>query len=168
MWIRCFIATTLVMGGIVQAGAGDLGWSRYTNARFGASADIPMALFVPERAPDDGDGQSFQSGEDAAIIRVYGSLYSATADSFFAYARSTIAEAANDGLTVTYKTSGSAFFVYCGLKRDRIVYSKTIFGCKDVAETVEIEYPASSKSLYDPLVARIAGSLKAQAGLECK
>ncbi len=37
--------------------AEDLQWTHWINPRFGMSIDYPAALFRPERAPENGDGQ---------------------------------------------------------------------------------------------------------------
>src|SRR3712207_486861 len=44
------------------------GWSRYTNERFGASAEVPLHVFrLVEPPPANGDGRAFTSQDGAEL-----------------------------------------------------------------------------------------------------
>ena len=158
----------VLLVGLGPLAADDLNWRRYTNARYGASAEVPMGLFTAGRAPDNGDGQSLRSSDGAATVLIYGSLYSSSSDNFAAYRETTLGDERRDGLDITYKTAGHDFFVYSGVKGGMIVYTKTIVGCPDIAETLQITYPATQKVLYDSIVSRMARSLSVRPSAECR
>lgn len=161
-------APLLATFGLSAAAADDMNWRRYSNARYGASVEIPMGLFTAGREPDNGDGQSLRSSNGQATVLIYGSLYTSTAASFAAYRDATLADERKSGLAITYQTAGRNSFVYSGVQAGTIVYTKTIIGCPDVAETLQITYPASQKLLYDRIVSRMANSLSVRPSLECR
>ncbi len=50
--------------------AGD--WAVYTTPRFGTSVDYPQSLFLLLPAPENGDGQAFQTAEGRANFAIWG------------------------------------------------------------------------------------------------
>jgi len=139
-------------------------WRRYTNARFGTSAEYPASLFQPGEAPGNGDGLAFESKDGTAEIRVYGSHGPSTVtDSFAEYRNWLTRHEVDEGLKVSYRAGGKDWFAISGESRGRIVYIKVVGDCPNLsmAHHLRIEYPVSDKALYDPVVARTARSLKA-------
>jgi hypothetical protein len=130
----------------------------YVNARFGTVCTFPDQIFserMPE--PENGDGLQWLSA-DGASVACYG-RYNAGDDT----PESVVEEekaSTEPGHKVTYSKTGKNWAVLSGTKGDKIFYERCVFGKEDVIHTVWIEYPASFKSKYDPLVGAIAGSLK--------
>lgn len=138
-------------------------WARYTNDRFGTVIDLPLLFTVIEPPPTNGDGREFSS-KDGARLRVYGSHGSNTVTgSFDEYKTWLIAEKGAD-LHITYKAEGKGWIAFSGLKGSMIAYEKVIEGC-DAGHHLSVEYPASKKKLYDPIVTRMARSLRCRPAL---
>jgi len=141
-------------------------WKRYTNARFGTSAEYPANLFEPGEPPENGDGLAFEARDGTAEIRIYGSHGpSVVTDGFPEYRNWLTRHEVGEGLKVSYRAGGKDWFAISGESRGRIIYIKVVGGCPDLsmAHHLRIEYPVSDKALYDPVVARTARSLKAGA-----
>ena len=138
-------------------------WKRYTNERFGTSVEVP-ADFTAKPPPANNDGRTFVSRDGSARILVYGSnAPSVVVESFAAYKDWVAEEEAKDGLRISYKAGGPDWFALSGTAGPKVVYMKVVAGCSDrsVAHHVRIEYPSSQKASYDPVVARVARSLRA-------
>jgi len=138
-------------------------WQRYTNARFGTIAEYPADLFEPEEQPENGDGLAFTSRDGTAEIRVYGSHAPSTVtDGFPRYRNWLTKQEVDEGLKVSYRAGGKDWFAVSGEARGRIVYIRVVGDCPGLsfAHHVRIEYPFSDKALYDPVVSRVAKSLK--------
>jgi len=134
----------------------------YVNARFSTVCTFPDQIFtkrMPE--PANGDGQQWLS-TDGASLSCYG-RYNAgddTPDSVVGDEKAST----EPGYKVTYSKTGKNWAVLSGTKGDNIFYERQVFGKEDVIHTVWIEYPASLKAKYDPLVGAIAGSLHEASG----
>lgn len=136
------------------------GWAKYVNERFGTLAEIPRHLFsLDEPPPANGDGRSLSS-KDGAKIWIYAS-YGAhvVTDTFEEYKALLLKESDLD--RVTYKVESKTWLARSGTKGQNIVYEKVIEGC-GAAHTFRITYPDSRKTVYDPVVTRIARSLGCQ------
>ncbi len=144
-------------------------WVRYTNPRFGATADVPTEGFIANPPPDNGDGQSWTSEDGKGLITVYGS-FAAIVETFEAYRDWSIKIEKDGGLDITYDAGGRGWFAYSGIQGDDIVYNKVIRAenCSVlVANHVYLKYPASQKGRYDPIVRRMAKSLTSELGWVC-
>lgn len=142
------------------------GWSRYTNERFGTKIEVPLHLFkLVDPPPMNGDGRRLAS-KDGARLWIYGSHgpYSVT-EGFEDYKRWLLDGAEKDGIRVTYKAEGNGWIAYSGMKDATITYTKVIEGC-EVGHHLTVEYPASKKRLYDPIVTRMSRSLRCRTGLD--
>jgi hypothetical protein len=139
---------------------GSDGWSRYVNARFGTTAEVPTNLFkVAGPPPANGDGRQFKA-DDGAELRIFGSYSAATVtESFAEYKAWFLAQLQKDGLRVSYKPEGKDWLVASGSKGSGIVYIKVVEGC-DATHEMRIEYPSASRSTYDPIIGRLARSLR--------
>ncbi|MGX9144533.1 hypothetical protein [Mesorhizobium sp. 128a] len=134
----------------------------YINARFGTVCAVPENIFskrMPE--PDNGDGQQWLSADGASLACCgsYNALDN-TPDSIVDEEKAST----EPGYTVTYSKTGKNWVVVSGTKGDKIFYARSVFGKKDVIHTVRIEYPASLKAKYDPLIGAIARSLHEASG----
>ncbi|MCE4222391.1 hypothetical protein HCU64_01385 [Methylobacterium sp. C25] len=136
-------------------------WTAYGNARFGYVVDLPPG-FPPIREADNSDGGVSASAEGHAALSVWGSnLLDST---FRREAESRIAGDAEKGWSIGYRAVTARAASWSGSKGDRILYVRAIAGCKDQAAFMRIEYDASAKAVYDPIVSRLARSLKASGG----
>jgi hypothetical protein len=146
-------------------------WLRYTNERFGASAEVPAEGFVAQPPPDNGDGRAWTSTDGRGEISVYGS-HAGLADSFEDYHRLELQYATEDGVTVTYKAGkANEWFAYSGTIDGDIVYMKAIRAepCSSlVANHIHFRYPADQKAIYDGIVSRGAKSLTTKPSIECE
>ena len=138
-------------------------WKRYTNERFGTSVEVPAA-FTAQPPPANNDGRTFVSKDGNARILVYGSnAPSVVVESFAAYRDWVADQETKDGLRVSYRANGPDWFALSGATGSKVVYQKVVAGCSDrsIAHHVRIEYPSSQKASYDPVVTRVAQSLRA-------
>jgi hypothetical protein len=135
-------------------------WKLYVNARFGERAEYPADRFKPNPPPANGDGQSFMASDGAtlAIFGAYNVDNSSPAE-YEAFLRGTDTDYRN----VTYHATGKDWLVMSGTRGDTIYYEKYLFtGRKSDAITngLVVTYPSAAKATYDPIVARMAKSLR--------
>lgn len=155
-----FACVVLVAG---PALAGDGGWWRYVNPRFGTADDIPVAGFVPDPPPDNGDGKAWTSVDGRGHIAVYGG-YVVVADDFAGYREFLLETARNDGVDITYSAAKPGWFAYSGFKGETIVYAKVVVSdrCDTLtAHHLRITYPREQRAAYAPIVKHMAHSLAA-------
>ncbi|KQZ13401.1 hypothetical protein ASD44_04400 [Mesorhizobium sp. Root554] len=127
----------------------------YENDRFGTSATFPSDIFSQEQAPpENGDGLRWLS-DDGASLAIFGS-YNVLDET--PKTREAAAKAEKDR-PATYSRTGKNWVVLSGTDGDEVFYERYVFGPTDIVHGIVIEYPASLKAKYDPLVGRIAGSL---------
>ncbi|WP_114945677.1 hypothetical protein [Microvirga calopogonii] len=133
-------------------------WSRYRNARFGTSVDVPGIFTIVEPASANGDGRTYRSA-DGAELRVFGSHGAATVtENFAAYRTWLLDQLRTDGVVVTYTAKGKEWLVASGTRDGDIVYVKVIQGCGATHE-IRVTYPIASRQVYDSLIGRLARSL---------
>lgn len=131
------------------------GWRSYHNARFGTTAVAPKDWTMGE-PPENDDGRVFTSPDNRAEIIVSGSFRAFQKEQEIADRL-----APGDGESITYKKTGKDWLVVSGTKGDRIFYRKSLLSCNGaIWNNLSIEYPASEKKKFDPLVTRVARSLR--------
>lgn len=144
-------------------------WMSYVNPRFGTTAEVPVEGFAANRPPDNGDGQSWASVDGKGTISIYGS-FMVVADTFQGYREFTLNTAREDGVTITHSAGRDDWFAYSGTRGPDIVYMKALLS-KDcappTAHHVYLKYPATQRKRYDPIVTRVAKSLRAGRGVDC-
>jgi hypothetical protein len=154
-----FVPTAIALLALTgPALAQDLGpWLRYTNARFGVSVEYPTGLFKESgEAPANEDGTRFVS-EAGAELRVWGS-YSLFGETPY----EAICGERCEG--ETYRLARTTVAVSSGVREGRIYYEK----CRLVRDRtdarqfhcVRLDYDAAAKAAFDPVVTRIADSLR--------
>ena len=161
-----FLQTILAMMlFVVSARAAD--WTRYSNARFGESIDIPPGFVNDVSEPENSDGLTFHSADGKAALLVWGGNL-ADGD-FNADATDRLQSEKDDGWDVScQKQSGNAWSVYSGSKEGLIMYQRSISSCKGTqALHFRIEYPKAQQPDYDPIVARLGKSLNAGSASDC-
>lgn len=154
--MRRYTTILALLGFALMAAAAHAAPFTYENARFGTSATFPAEIFSREQPPpDNGDGQRWLS-EDGASLAIFGSynVLDETPTGKEAAAR------VNGGRKVTYSRTGQDWVVLSGTDGDRVFYERYVFGPTDIVHGIVIDYPASLKAKYDPLVGSIARSLR--------
>ncbi|SFP57453.1 hypothetical protein SAMN03159463_04487 [Mesorhizobium sp. NFR06] len=130
----------------------------YVNARFGQSCTLPEEIFdnaMPE--PENGDGQQWLSADGASLT--CSGIYNVDNDTPQGFVDEEKAST-EPGYRIAYSKTGKNWAVLSGTKDGRVFYERRLFGKDDVIRTVWIEYPASLRTKYDPLVDAIAKSLR--------
>lgn len=153
MRISSFVLALALVAGSASAAE----WEVYRNARFGTTVDVPADVFRPLPAPDNGDGQRFESADGRASLTVF-----AGNNVERRTLRQLIQAAESDatGERITYRKAGRSWFVISGFRGDDVFYRKLLLSEGGrVGHTVELVYPAAEKATYDRLTARIANSL---------
>lgn len=149
------VAITILVASACAAASAQQ-YRTYANARFGTTAELP-ADWKPDPPPANGDGLIFRSPDGRASVTVSGSfnVWDSIDEAMKIY------EQPQDGETVTYRHREPRALVVSGTRGDVIFYAKHILSCRDqVWNSVHIEYPARDKTAYDPLVTRVARSLR--------
>jgi hypothetical protein len=157
--VLCVLAALSVV--VPAAAAGN--WLTYHNDRYGTTIDYPD-IFVAQPPPDSNDGRAFKSadGADFSVSALYNAL-----DFTVAKYRDFIVKNIDPGSTVTYQASGGNWFVISGTKGADIFYERHLLSHgAQMTEDFVISYPASLKSTYDPIVARMAKSFRPGTGYQ--
>jgi hypothetical protein len=150
---------------VATATAAD-GWTRYSDPRFGAAADVPPGFTAGER-PAEGGGLEFTGADGRARIAIYG-LPNVESQRLKEYSAFSLEEEARAGWTITYNRVTDSWFVHSGRKEDRIFYEKTILVCDSrIVNSVWIEYPSDVKTRFDPIVERTSASLRHEKADAC-
>lgn len=161
-WYVALLLTAMMTGNTLAAE-----WRTYGNERFGATADIP-ADYKEGEAPTNDDGRRFTSPEGDATIAVWGSLASLENESFTQYAEQLVGYDKNDGWDNSYTAGKKDWYAFSGSKGDQIVFEKIIQACDgQIANHVRLEYPASRKTEFDPIVTHVTRSLRSEKGWQC-
>ena len=138
-------------------------WTTYRNPRFGTTIAYP-SRFRPGRPPENNDGLSFAAA-DGATLSVWGSLNVLEHD--LAGLEAFLRQNAAAGERITYRAAGGNWLVLSGTRHDRVFYRRHAFSHRNaIINAFEITYPASLAGAYDPIVARIARSLRPGSGYQ--
>ena len=143
-------------------------WTTYSNPRFGASIDVPPGFVNDVPEPENGDGLTFHSADGKAELLVWGNNL-VDAD-FNQDVAARLKSDMEDGWNISYVAgvNGSGWQVYSGTREHRLLYAKSLSSCKETqALHFRIEYPEAQKTGFDPIVARLAKSLKASPATDC-
>lgn len=163
MLCRPFLLVLAVLAAIPAqlstASAKDDSWQTYANPRFGTIADYPAAIFTrPEPPPENGDGQTFTGKDGTAKLSIYGSFNSGDHTP-----RSYVDALIRPRDAIAYEHITKNAFAVSGQRGETIWYQRCNFqgGDPDTIHCFVLEYPARQKQQWDPIVARIAKSLRA-------
>jgi hypothetical protein len=136
-------------------------WLTYQNDRYGTTIDYPD-LFKMQPPPGSDDGREFKSS-DGADFTVSASYFAL--DLTVAKYRDFIVKNLDRGSAISYETRGKDWFVISGTVGDKIFYEKHRLS-HGMNEDFVMSYPASTKQTYDPIVARMAKSLRSGKGFQ--
>jgi hypothetical protein len=138
-------------------------WLTYHNDRYGTTIDYPDQ-FKPEPPPDADDGRRFKDAQGVEFA-VY-AAYNALDFNLAKYQDDTLKNLHADQV-VTYQAHGDNWFVISGTKGDNIFYERHVLSHgRQMTEAFSITYPVAAKLNYDPLVARMAKSLRPGKGFQ--
>lgn len=133
-------------------------WRTYVNDRFGATASYPDRFSIRDEPPANSDGQRFHTADRRASLIVFGFL-----DALGETAKQIMESRKSSDVTYTLADARAASFTLSGRRGDRITYERCLRSGQDksIFVCVDLDYPASERAAYDPIVKRIAGSLRA-------
>jgi len=132
-------------------------WKTYVNDRYGTSIEYP-SRFKPGEPPDSNDGLRFTT-EDGAELAVWASY--AAMNRSLAELEASLRENLKDDEKITYRATGKNWLVLAGTQGDKVFYTRYLLTHRNELENaIRISYPAALAATYDPIVARIAKSLK--------
>jgi hypothetical protein len=139
------------------------GWDTYTNARYGATADVPpgFAQMGPEAA--NSDGVIFRSRQGGALLTIYGD--DVPGSDFETFIAGEIAhEKSYNGWNITGQTVTPDWAEYTGSVGSRFLKVRTIASCGGrQAVSIKFEYNGN----MGPTLSRIERSLKAGPARSC-
>jgi hypothetical protein len=143
-----------------QADAAIDGWRRFVGEKFGTTIEYPPD-FEALSEPDAHDGVTLVA-RDGARILAYAS-YNIEEQTLDDFAVSNLQ--GDDYARVTYRRRGKDFLVVSGLRdiegRENVFYERYYMAADgETIHAVAITYLRELKATYDPLVGRIAGSLR--------
>lgn len=143
----------LIAGASAMARAG-----YYENARFGYSIEIPAGFSKVVEA-ENSDGGTARSANGAAELAVWGA--NLLDETFAEDVRSRVVSDATEGWSIRYKVVKRARASWSGSKGGRVFYSRAIRACEGQAAYFRIEYDRAAAKAFDPVVRRLAKTLKA-------
>ncbi len=156
--LMALLAGLLLVSPVPEAAAET--WKLYVNDRYGTAAEYPADRFHPGRPPDNSDGQSF-TADDGAALAIFAHLN--VDNDKPAHYEAVLRSGSSDYSDVTYRATGNNWLVLSGHRGDSIFYEKYIFAKgKDlgVIHALVVTYRRDTKAIYDPIVARMAKSLR--------
>ena len=129
---------------------GGVTYGVYENERFGFTALYPAGILLPADRLPGGMGRFFLSPDGSAALSVYGVPLGEGALEA-AYGQ----QLAAADQTVTYKASGTGWFVVSGYKNGAVFYQKTLETPRALA-SFRISYHPSWKPLMDDITTEIS------------
>jgi hypothetical protein len=156
--------TLALVASALAANAQDLGWTTYSNPRFGGILRYPSEVFTSRRASEARDGVLFAT-EDGSAKLLVGAFENTEGYSPRSY-QAFIARESYDGLRVDYAPVGQRWSVLSGTHGDTMIYEKAMFTCGGaVINSFALVYPIAEREFYDPIVEDIEDSF--QPGAAC-
>ncbi|MBX3292174.1 MAG: hypothetical protein KF881_04670 [Acidobacteria bacterium] len=131
-------------------------YTSYVNDRFEFLVEYPSSILTPQRPPENGDGRTFKSKDNKIEMRVWGQN-----NALFRSVEEQFAEAKRQCGKTNYERVGAMLFAFSCVKNGRVIYQKTLYReSDDVFINFLIDYPLREKKRFDPIVTRIANSMR--------
>lgn len=142
-------------------------WSIFDNSRFGYAVAVPPGFAPAGPPPANGDGAMLASADGTQRLTVGGGNISE--GSFEAAAQAAIGYVREEGWTVSYERVTPSWASYSGLRNGMVLYARSIALCGGAQyATFRYEYPERDLATLEPVVNRLAKSLRATgAGESC-
>ena len=139
-------------------------WRTYRNERFGTSIDYPSDRFSPGAPRASGDGLRFAAADGAAFtVSAINNVLHQT----LAAIENAVAKNLTGGERIARREHGPNWFAITGTRGNEIFYSRHLLSHRrEIINDFEITYPTKLRRLYDPIVLRMANSLRAGAGID--
>ncbi|GAA0518851.1 hypothetical protein [Deinococcus depolymerans] len=133
----------------------------YGNPRFDYWVNVPGDLGAL-RPPDNGNGQSWVSGDGLVRVAAWGSYGPGVFDapSVSAWAAYTERQEVASGSRVTYRRLLPGAFVLSGYQRDGRIFYQRVLVRDGTEAAVRVMYPEARRGVWDARTARIAASLR--------
>ncbi len=144
----------------VPVTVGKDGWGIYRNPRFGMVIPVPPGM-VPQRPPDNGDGQAFTTPDGKVSLTVYGSFNVDNLGDVEARWKEALAE---PGRTITYKRKTDGWFVISGVTQDGTGFYERYVADSKYCSGWVLAYPQSGEKTYSAWVERIAKGYEPRLG----
>jgi hypothetical protein len=139
-------------------------WRTYRNERFGTSIDYPSDRFNPSEPPANGDGLRFAAADGAAFTV---SAINNVLHQPLSAVENAVVKNLTSGERIARREHGPNWFAIAGTRGNEIFYSRHLLSHRrEIINDFEIHYPAKLRRLYDPIVVRMANSLRAGAGID--
>jgi len=136
-------------------------WTRYSNPRFGYSADVPPG-FTLKQEGDNGDGAAFRSDDGRSRLLLFGTMVED--NDFAAEARQRIGWDRQDGWEITYDKVTPGWVSYSGARSTHILYVRGIALCDGSAAYFHLEYPRDALKRFNSVISRMVTSLQPAVG----
>ncbi|MBJ7534206.1 hypothetical protein JDN40_08825 [Rhodomicrobium vannielii ATCC 17100] len=134
-------------------------WKAYHNPRFDFSFEYP-GWFAAADTSENSDGSRFEAKDGAAIL-AYGSWNAMDENPLTIEQHEAFVRGNDDYSDLTYRFADAKTLVLSGLRGDTVYYEKYLLvRDNDLILNLQITYPAQYKPIYDPLIGRMAKSLR--------
>jgi hypothetical protein len=157
MALNQLVVSLLLLGLVGQAHAAS-GWDRFTSKYSGCSVEFPTDIFTASQRTEADGATRFTSGlADANMVVAGGSngKKSSISDIVRTYFEQV------EGETITYRRQEQGWAVYSGYRGGLIYYLKVVLSkTGQQACVLELKYPPANKLELDPIVSRVAKSLR--------
>jgi hypothetical protein len=152
--VLCLLLLVL-LGQKAQAASG---WDRFTSKYSGCSVEYPTDIFTASQRTDADGATRFTSNLSGANMVVAGGSNGRKA-SISDIVRTYLEQV--EGETITYRRQEEGWAVYSGYRGGLIYYLKIILSkTRQQACVLELKYPPANKLELDPIVSRVAKSLR--------
>ena len=154
-WLGMTLGMTVAAGGSTIA-TSPVRYEKWVNYRFGIHFDLPSGM-TPGMEPANGDGRDFKTSDGAVVVTVSGenNAMFRTVKQQMTFSLSF----APKPVVVTYRRVTKTWYVCSGYSGGKIFYEKAIYHDQQF-DTIGIVYPKKDVARFNPIAARIAGSMR--------
>jgi len=138
-------------------------WKTYKNERFGTSIEYPADKFIPQPPPENGDGLRFITTDGAEFT--VSAINNVLNQNLAAIETAALKDRPLDE-RITHRERGANWIALSGTKANVVFYEGRLLSHRGkIINDFEILYPTRLRSLYAPIVARMAKSFHAGVGI---
>ena len=155
----------LTAAAVLAAGpaAAQKSWKTYKNERFGTSIEYPADKFIPQPPPENGDGLRFITTDGAEFT--VSAINNVLNQNLAAIETAALKDRPLDE-RITHRERGANWIALSGTKANVVFYERRLLSHRGkIINDFEILYPTRLRSLYAPIVARMAKSFHAGVGI---
>ena len=139
-------------------------WTRYCNGRFGYCSDIPPG-FAQRPSPASGIGLGFTHPDGSTLV-VTG-MHNSSSHSPATGLKEMVSDARRFAFQPIYMDKGSNWSVVSGFRNEKPsrIYYWMEFYSSGIVASFKLEFPASRKKYYEPIIRRLVDKFKDPKGL---